>query len=377
MKNLGFGCMRLPLLDENNQKSIDKGQMCAMVDKFIERGFTYFDTAYVYHEGESERAVKECLVDRHARDNFILATKLPMFLLQSEEDKERFFREQCQKCGVDYFDYYLLHNLNMGTYHDKAVKFHGFDFLQKLKSEGRAKNIGFSFHDKPELLDEILTAHPEVNFVQLQINYLDWDNAAIQSAKCYKTAEKHGKKVVVMEPIKGGALANVPPEAEELFKDYNPKISVASWAVRFAASLPNVFMVLSGMSKLDQMDDNISYMENFVPLNDDEAAIVKRAAAIVNSSIEIPCTACEYCTDACPQNIAIPKYFHLYNDKKNYFKGMATNLAWSIQDLYYDNLTKNFGKASDCIACRVCEQHCPQGIKIADQMVKVKEFFEV
>jgi len=374
-KKLGFGCMRLPLLHEDDQKSIDKQQMCKMVDEFLEKGFTYFDTAYVYHGGESERAVKECLVDRHPRDSFTLATKLPTFMLQSDEDKERLFNEQCEKCGVDYFDYYLLHNLNMGTY-PKAVQFHGFDFIQKLKTEGKAKNVGFSFHDKPELLEEILTAHPEVDFVQLQINYLDWDNAAIQSAKCYKIAEKHGKKVIVMEPIKGGALANVPPEAEKLFKDAEPKISVASWAVRFAASLPNVFMVLSGMSNLEQMNDNTSYMENFVPLGDDEAAIVGKAAKIISGAIEIPCTACEYCVDSCPQNIAIPKYFHLYNDKKNYFKGMATNPEWSIQDLYYENLAKNFGKASDCIACHACEANCPQQIKIADQMVKVKEFFE-
>ena len=375
MKKLGFGCMRLPLLDEANQKSIDKEQVCKMVDKFSEKGFTYFDTAYVYHEGDSENAVRECLVERHKRDSFTIATKLPMFMLQSAADNERIFREQCAKCGVDFFDYYLLHNLGVTTY-EKAQKYNSFDFIHKLKKDGKAKNIGFSFHDKPELLDEILTEHPDVDFVQLQINYIDWENAGIQSKECYKVAEKHGKKVIVMEPIKGGALANVPPEAEKLFKAYNSQNSSASWAVRFAASLPNVFMVLSGMSNLAQMEDNISYMENFVPLSAIEAAIIEEASTIIRSSIEIPCTACEYCTSSCPQNIAIPKYFHLYNDKKNYFKGMATNPEWSIQDLYYENLAKNFGKASDCIACHACEANCPQQIKIADQMVKVKEFFE-
>ncbi len=369
-KKLGFGCMRLPLTDNSNVKSIDSAELNKMVDLFIEKGFTYFDTAYMYHAYKSETAVREALVKRHKRDSYTLATKLPTMFLKTKEDMERIFNEQLDKCGVEYFDYYLLHNLNAHHY-SIAQRLECFSFVIQKKKEGKIKHIGFSMHDSSELLDEILTSHPEMEFVQIQLNYLDWDSKTIQSGKCYDVAKKHNKPVIVMEPVKGGTLASVPAEAKELFKDYHPDMSVASWAIRFAASHDNVMIVLSGMSDLEQIEDNISYMQNFKPFNKEEYKIAAKAADIINSTIAIPCTSCEYCTEKCPQNIAIPKYFTLYNAEKQ-----ALNKLFSTQNIYYNNYIKTHGKASDCIQCGQCEQACPQHIKITERLKDVAEVFE-
>lgn len=369
-KKLGFGCMRLPLADSDNQKAVDRAQVECMVDTFLERGFTYFDTAYMYHDFTSECVVREALVKRHPRTSFMLADKLPTMFLQQDGDQERIFDEQLQKCDVDYFDYYLLHSLNVSNYR-KVERFGSFDFVQRMKAGGRIRHVGFSFHDNAELLDRILSEHPEVEFVQLQINYLDWDNPGIQSRLCYETARRHGKQVVVMEPVKGGALAHVPAAVETLFRDVAPELSPASWAIRHAASLDGVMMVLSGMSSLEQLLDNTSFMRDFQPLSDLERHTIDQAVGIIRRSIAIQCTACRYCTPGCPRHIAIPDCFALYNADKQ-----SINQGFSIQQVYYDTLVETHGRASECIACRKCETICPQHLPIVDLLRQVAATFE-
>lgn len=245
MKKLGFGMMRLPLLEPGKQSAIDQEQVNRMADYFLENGFTYADTAYMYHGGMSEVAVRKAFAERHPRDSFVLADKMPVAMVKSTDDYPRIFAEQQKRCGVDYFDYYLLHDVNRLCI-DNVEQTGGFEFMKKLKEEGKARRIGFSYHDNAELLDKILDRHPEMEFVQLQINYVDWDNEAIQSGKCYEVCVKHGKPVIVMEPVKGGALAKVPEEIVKMYKSNNPDASIASWAVRYAASLDNLIVVLSG-----------------------------------------------------------------------------------------------------------------------------------
>ena len=369
MKKLGFGCMRLPKLSEA-AKDIDHAQVCQMVDTFIDNGFTYFDTAYMYHEGTSEMAVREDLVKRYDRDKFLLADKLPTMRLNEAADMQRIFDEQRQKCGVEYFDYYLLHNLNTRFY-DTAVKLGAFEFIKNKKEQGGAKNIGFSFHAGADLLDEILTKYPIFDFVQLQINYLDWEHTGIQSRKCYEVARKHNLPIIVMEPVKGGTLANVPARAESIMKQHAPEASVASWAIRYAAGLEGVMTVLSGMSNYDQLCDNIGYMKDFKPLSDAEQEIIGRVRNILYESTIIPCTGCAYCTEGCPANIAINELFSMYNEGlKSETKDISTQKA------AYDEHTKSSSKASDCIGCGQCETQCPQSLPVIDLLRAVAREFE-
>ena len=370
MKKLGLGCMRLPLLNPENQASFDMEQITDMVDTFLKRGFTYFDTAYIYHNYQSENLVKRVLVERHPRDSFLLATKLPIYKIKEPGDAEQLFNEQLEKTGAGYFDYYLLHSLGEKSY-ATAEQFDCFGFAMRKKKEGKIKKFGFSFHDSAEMLDTILTAHPEVEFVQLQINYLDWENKSIQSRLCYEVARRHGKDVIIMEPVKGGALANVPPAAEKLFKEHAPSMSVPSWAIRFAAGLPGVIMVLSGMSNREQLLDNMSYMDDFVPLSEAEQALCFRVAELIKQAALVPCTTCRYCTDGCPVSIPIPDYFNLYNDMLQGEVGVTESLQEK-----YQTLSAGKGRAADCISCRQCEQQCPQHIDITGMLQKVSKEFD-
>lgn len=368
MKKLGFGLMRLPLLNAEDVKSIDKPQVCEMVDTFMERGFTYFDTAYMYHDYESERAVKDVLVTRKDRDSYTLASKLPVMQLKEADDMERIFNEQREKTGVEYFDYYLLHALDAEHY--KTVKrLDCFGFAMQKKAEGKVKHVGFSFHDKAEVLDQILTEHPEAEFVQLQINYLDWEDANVQSRKCYETAVKHGKKVVVMEPVKGGTLARLPEKAEKLLRSIHPDWSNASWAIRFVASLEHVMVVLSGMSSMEQMLDNSGYMQEFEPLTEEEKKVLEQVVEIIHEAAKVPCTACRYCVEGCPQEIAIPEYFALYNDA-------LTDKENPEYAKRYEELCRERGKASDCVECGQCEGACPQHLPAIEWLKKVAGVFE-
>ena len=371
MKKLGFGLMRLPLNDPKDGGNIDIEHTKRMVDAFIERGFTYFDTAWMYCAFKSEEAIKEALVKRYPRDSYTLATKLHAGFIKTKEDRDAVFEEQRRKTGVEYFDYYLIHDVRRSHY-EIYNNLDCFTWAQEKKAQGLIKHLGFSFHDNAEFLDQVLTEHPEMEFVQLQINYLDWESENVQSRKCYEVACKHGVPVIVMEPVKGGTLANVPNSVEKLFKAYAPEQSVASWAVRFAAGLDNVMMVLSGMSNMEQMLDNTSFMADLKPLNEDELALVHKAADIIRSGIAIPCTACSYCTDGCPVSIPIPTYFAQYNEylsERNGDKKKAIMAA-------YEKTAHESAWASQCIECGQCEGICPQELPIIQHLKRVSEYFE-
>ena len=372
MKKLGFGLMRMPLLDPKNDASVDVEQVKKMVDLFMSKGFTYFDTAIMYNGFASQRVAKEALVDRYPRESFTLATKLHNAFFNTLEDRDKVFNEQLEQTGAGYFDYYLLHGIEAGSY-PKYEELDCFNWLLDKKAKGLVKHAGFSFHDTPELLDRILTEHPEMEFVQIQLNYLDWESEWVRSRAVYEVACKHQKPVIVMEPVKGGTLARVPEEAERMLKDAEPNLSVPSWAIRFAASQENVMVVLSGMSSVEQMQDNISYMDDFKPLKEEEIRLTHRVAEIINAQIAVPCTGCSYCTGGCPMNIPIPKYFSLYNED---MREDLEQKGWTVNFSNYENLTKNFGKASDCVGCGQCESVCPQHLPIIDLMKKVSAHFD-
>ncbi|MBQ4474048.1 MAG: aldo/keto reductase [Lachnospiraceae bacterium] len=373
MKKLGFGFMRMPLLDENDQTKVDVAQVERMADLFFERGFTYCDTAWMYHDFMSEEVVGKAVVDRYPREAFTIATKMPDMMLTSEADVERIYEKQKEKLHVDYFDYYLIHDMNSENY-EKAKKYGAIDFCRQKRAEGEIRCLGFSCHDTPEFLDRVLTENPFFEFVQLQINYLDWESAGIQARGCYEVCVKHGKQVIVMEPVKGGTLANPPEIVKQRLREAHPDWSPARWAISFAASLPQVMVVLSGMSTYAQLEENTGFMEDFTPLSEEEMKLLLACAEMIRQTIEIPCTGCRYCVEAneCPMGILIPNYFALYNTKK-----LMKREDFSPEKEYYGNyLGQGYGAASSCIGCQGCEAVCPQHIAITEWLSKVAEELE-
>lgn len=362
-KNFGFGCMRLPMVNGE----VDTEEMNRMVDVFLENGFNYFDTAHGYLDGKSEKALKTSLADRYERSRFILTNKLTNFFFKKEEEIRPFFEQQLKDCGVEYFDYYLMHAQSADNFKFfKSCK--AYEIAFALKEEGKVKHVGISFHDKADVLEQILTEYPQIEVVQIQFNYVDYDDPAVESRKCYEVCRKHGKPVIVMEPVKGGNLVNLPQSAMDIFSELGES-SPASYAIRFAAGFEGIEMVLSGMSNLEQMTDNISYMKEFQPLNRAEMEAVQKVQEIFKGMNLIPCTACRYCEAGCPQKIAIPNLFAIMNAKQIYHD-------WNA-DYYYNSVHTAPGrKASDCIKCGKCEQACPQHLEIRRLLEDVAKEFE-
>ena len=362
-KNFGFGCMRLPMVNGE----VDIEEMNRMVDIFLESGFNYFDTAHGYLQGKSEKALKTSLTDRYERSRFVLTNKLTNFFFKKEEEIRPFFEQQLKDCGVEYFDYYLMHAQGADNFKFfKSCK--AYETAFALKEEGKVKHVGISFHDKADVLEQILTEYPQVEVVQIQFNYVDYDDPAVESRKCYEVCRKYGKPVIVMEPVKGGNLVNLPESAKDIFAELGES-SPASYAIRFAAGFEGIEMVLSGMSSLEQMADNISYMKEFQPLNDNEMEAVRKVQEIFKGMNLIPCTACRYCEAGCPKKIAIPDLFAVMNTKQIYHD-------WNA-DHYYNNVhTAQGRKASDCMKCGKCEKACPQHLEIRRLLEDVAKEFE-
>ena len=353
-KNFGFGCMRLPKIGDE----IDEAQFCAMIDKFIAAGFNYFDTARPYHWKLSEKALKTCLADRYDRSAFLLANKLSPNFFEKEEEIRPLVEDQLAACGVEYFDFYLMHAMSAER-HQKYLDTHAYDIAQQLKAEGKLRHVGMSFHDTAEALDKILTDRPELEFVQLQFNYVDYDDPSVQSRLCYEVCRKHNKPVMVMEPVKGGTLVNLPEEAKALLPNGSP----ASYAIRFAAGFEGIVMVLSGMSNMEQMEDNLSYMTDFQPLTEAEHEIIDKVRTLYQAQHKIPCTGCRYCVDGCPAGIPIPEIFALQNAKLGNEEYDAAA---------YGNFSANF---TDCVDCGQCEASCPQNLHIRDLLKEVHKSF--
>ena len=357
-RNFGFGFMRLPMKDDQ----VDTVEVKRMVDAFIDAGFNYFDTAHGYLDGKSEVAIRECLTDRYDRDKYVLANKLSDWLFKTEADVRPYFENQLKICGVDYFDFYLFHALNRNSYL-KHKECNSFSIISDLKKEGKIRHIAMSFHDTADVLDMILSEQPEIEVVQLQINYLDYDDPTVQSKACYDVAVKHGKKVIVMEPVKGGALVNLPPDAVSVFAELGTKAPV-SYALRYAASYPEVFMVLSGMGNMDMVSSNIETMYPFVPLNEKEVEATDRVREIIRQYNQIPCTKCRYCTEVCPKHVPIDELFKVYNE---YALARITRKDASGKFLEFEI------KASECIECGKCEKICPQSINIRERLKKISK----
>ena len=353
-KNFGFGCMRLPMQGE----AIDEAAFCAMIDAFLDAGFNYFDTARPYHWLLSEKALKTCLADRYDRDRFLLANKLSPTFFEKEEDIRPLIEDQLAACGVEYFDFYLIH-ANSAERHRKYSSANAYEIVQQFKAEGKLRHVGMSFHDSAEVLDQILTEHPELEFVQLQFNYVDYNDPKVQSRLCYEVCRKHGKPVMVMEPVKGGTLVNLPQAALELLPDGSP----ASYALRFAAGFEDIVMVLSGMSNMEQMQDNIATMADFKPLSQQEHKTIEEVRTLYQAQHKIPCTACRYCVDGCPAGIPIPDIFAVMNKKLG---------DEEPEEGAYAAFSAT---GRDCVDCGQCEEICPQNLHIRDLLREVDKRF--
>ena len=362
-KMLGFGCMRLPM----DGDKIDIEQFKKMVDVFMANGFNYFDTAHIYHDGESEKAIREAVSSRYPRESFILTDKLTTNCFNKQEDIRPLFKQQLKDSGVDYFDFYLMHSQDAAIY-EKFRRCNAYETALEMQKEGKFRHFGISFHDKAEVLEQILKDYPQIEAVQIQFNYLDYGDPAVDSKRVYEVCEKYGKAVIVMEPVKGGNLVNLPEKAQGILDSLNSGMSNASYAIRFAASFPNMFMVLSGMSDLAQINDNMIYMKDFKPLDEKEMQAVNDVRKAFSEINLIPCTACHYCTSGCPMNISIPELFSCYNHKVNFHD-------WN-QDYYYAQITRDGGKPSECIECGQCEGICPQHLEIIRLLKDVSGEFE-
>lgn len=372
-KRLGIGCLRLPIVGGDSEyvegqfrdeSNVDQEAFTKIVDKAMANGYNYFDTSWFYHGGNSERAIGNCVAARYPRDAFILSDKMPVKFMKKGSEMEPIFEEQLKRCQVDYFDFYLIHAISSETY-EKWGKEGLFEFLVKKREEGKYREFGMSMHETPEFLEKVLTEHPEVDFVVLQINYIDWESPAIRARELYETAMRHGKPIVVMEPCKGGTLANVPPEAEALMKAYNPDASIASWAYRWVGSLPGVRVVSAGMPKMEFLEDNMKTFDNFRPMNEEEYKIIDQVVEIINASTAIPCTGCNYCLEKCPNKIPAGDYFALYNDWRRQGQSSSYN-AVNTQALTYGSWIEHRPSAAMCTGCKLCEKVCPQHLPIAD-----------
>lgn len=364
---LGFGCMRLPLTNPEDQTAIDIEQFKAMVDAFMEAGGTYFDTAYVYHEGTSEVAVRKALVERYPRDSFTIATKCLAWAQPDADAAKACLDTSLERLGVDYVDFYLLHNVG-GPRTAKFDEYGMWEWAQQKKDEGVIKCLGFSIHDGADALDKLLDEHPNMDFVQVQVNYLDWDNPVVESRKCMEVAQKHGVPVVIMEPARGGRLAELPKRGEDVLKAANPDKSTVSWAYRFCYNLPNVVSVLSGMSTLEQVKENVKEWKANVPFTDEESKVLAQAIEALESVGTIPCTNCRYCVKDCPAGVKIPEIMSLLNlEKMTENREFAkSQYAWQTRD----------GRASQCTQCGSCEDMCPQSINIIDLLEDAADFYE-
>ena len=366
---LGFGCMRLPLIDEHDPTSIDIDRVKAMVDAFLESGCTYFDTAYVYHNGASETALREALVKRYPRDAYTVATKCLAWTAPDARSAQANLETSLERLGLDYVDYYLLHNLG-GDLTAPFDEYGLWEYAAEKRAQGKIRHLGFSIHDKADALEQVLADHADIpiDFVQLQINYADWESAVVESRKCYEAARAHGLPVVIMEPVKGGSLVNLPPDAAALLRAANPQVSLASWALRFCASLPGVMAVLSGMSTIEQVRDNVKTFAEARPLDDAEYAVLDRVRALLDGIDTVPCTDCRYCVKGCPEGVRIPAIMDSLNIMAVFddMHRARENYVWNATG----------GEASRCIRCGACEDVCPQKIDIMDRLEHAAELFE-